>query len=157
MPYCLLELVMSPDFLRINAPDVVSETIDGETVIIDLYKGLYYNLNPLGSLIWTLIEAGQARSSILTTLQTQYATWDTAAQASVEQLFDRLIAEELVVPDGEAQGQPQSGMNLPAEFEAPVLYKYADMQDLLALDPIHDVDETGWPNQPAEVLGASNF
>jgi hypothetical protein len=32
------------------------------------------------------------------------------------------------------------------KFEAPVLQKYTDMQDLLLLDPIHDTDETGWPN-----------
>jgi hypothetical protein len=29
-----------------------------------------------------------------------------------------------------------------------VLQKYTDMADLLLLDPIHEVDEQGWP-QPA--------
>jgi hypothetical protein len=32
-----------------------------------------------------------------------------------------------------------------AEFHAPVLQVYSDMQDLLLLDPIHEVDATGWP------------
>jgi hypothetical protein len=27
----------------------------------------------------------------------------------------------------------------------PLLRKYTDMRDLLLLDPIHDVDEQGWP------------
>jgi hypothetical protein len=31
-------------------------------------------------------------------------------------------------------------------FNAPVLNKYTDMQDLLLLDPIHEVDATGWPS-----------
>ena len=31
-------------------------------------------------------------------------------------------------------------------FEAPILHKYTDMQDLLLLDPIHEVDEAGWPS-----------
>jgi len=31
-------------------------------------------------------------------------------------------------------------------FDAPVLHSYTDMQDVLLLDPIHDVDETGWPS-----------
>jgi len=32
-------------------------------------------------------------------------------------------------------------------FAPPVLEVYTDMQDLLLLDPIHDVDETvGWPS-----------
>jgi hypothetical protein len=33
-----------------------------------------------------------------------------------------------------------------AIFNAPVLNKYTDMQDLLLLDPIHEVDATGWPS-----------
>ena len=31
-------------------------------------------------------------------------------------------------------------------FETPVLEKYTDMAELLLLDPIHDVDATGWPH-----------
>jgi hypothetical protein len=30
-------------------------------------------------------------------------------------------------------------------WSSPVLSIYDDMQDLLLLDPIHDVDESGWP------------
>ena len=31
------------------------------------------------------------------------------------------------------------------QYAAPKLATYSDLQDLLLLDPIHDVDETGWP------------
>lgn len=34
-------------------------------------------------------------------------------------------------------------------FTPPVLNKFTDMQELLLLDPIHDVDETGWPKRKA--------
>ena len=30
-------------------------------------------------------------------------------------------------------------------FEEPKLEKYSDMEDLLLLDPIHDVEDEGWP------------
>jgi len=30
-------------------------------------------------------------------------------------------------------------------FERPVLEKFTDVQELLALDPVHDVDGSGWP------------
>jgi hypothetical protein len=33
-----------------------------------------------------------------------------------------------------------------SKFEKPGLQKYSDMQDLLLLDPIHEVDEMGWPH-----------
>jgi hypothetical protein len=29
---------------------------------------------------------------------------------------------------------------------------YEDMQDLLLLDPIHDVDETGWPARKQDAV-----
>jgi hypothetical protein len=145
-------------YLQINSPDVVSETIDGETVIINLYKGLYYNLNPVGSYIWTLIESGLSVDAIAHTLQTHYPHWSETEQASVRDLCDRLLAEELVVATSTPPSTTvPSSATAPATFEAPVLYKYADMQDLLALDPIHDVDETGWPHTPAEVVSAANF
>jgi hypothetical protein len=31
-----------------------------------------------------------------------------------------------------------------------VLERYTDMQELLLLDPIHDVDQTGWPRRKGE-------
>ena len=36
-------------------------------------------------------------------------------------------------------------------YEPPQLEKYTDMQDLVLLDPVHEVDATGWPHpKPAE-------
>lgn len=142
---------------KINAPDVVSETIDGETVIINLYKGLYYNLNPSGSFIWTLLEAGFSNDGIYQFLRQSYSPLSHEDEAAVSALFDRLIAEGLIVESKLPNPETTPALSSPASFESPILFKYADMQDLLALDPIHDVDETGWPNQPAEVLGAGNF
>ncbi len=43
---------------RINRPRVTHETIDGESVMIDFDTGNYYSLNPVGSAIWDLVDAG---------------------------------------------------------------------------------------------------
>lgn len=138
----------SATYFKINQPDVVSETIDGESVIINLYKGLYYNLNPTGSEIWTLVEAGAGMADIMTLLSQKYPDAPDVVQA-VTRLLAELQTEELIIPTTPvAEFVPPLEMVVATTaFEAPVLYKYADMQDLLALDPIHDVDETGWPNQ----------
>ena len=53
------------------------------------------------------------------------------------------------IPDAQFEDLIDStGEKLP--FEAPVLYTYTDMAELLLLDPIHDVDETGWPKPASE-------
>ena len=41
-------------------------------------------------------------------------------------------------------------------FEAPILQKYTDMQDLLLLDPIHEVDEAGWPHANLDLQNQDN-
>ena len=35
----------------------------------------------------------------------------------------------------------------PMAFEKPVIEKFSDMQEMLLLDPIHEVSEMGWPNE----------
>jgi hypothetical protein len=37
------------------------------------------------------------------------------------------------------------------DFMPPELFKYTDMQDVLLLDPIHDVDVKGWPEPKFEL------
>ena len=39
----------------------------------------------------------------------------------------------------------------PESYEAPAVHKYTDMENLLLLDPIHEVEEeAGWPHAAAE-------
>jgi hypothetical protein len=59
-----------------------------------------------------------------------------------------LVKEELLEENVSGPGQ-EPASPLPKgeiDFEPPKFAKYNDMQNLLLSDPIHDVDETGWPN-----------
>jgi hypothetical protein len=50
--------------------DVVSESADGEVVLLDLKRGVYYALDPVGSHFWGLLQDGldvdAARAKMLT-------------------------------------------------------------------------------------------
>jgi hypothetical protein len=63
-----------------------------------------------------------------------------------------LSTEGLVVPLEEDAASPDSTnrqpLPEPSGFEPPVLEKFTDMQDLILLDPVHEVDERGWPHVP---------
>jgi hypothetical protein len=144
---------MNPnDLFRINIPKISHETIDGETVIINLDSGNYYSLIGVGADIWRFIESGVTVSDIIEVINHQYEG------AHLENDINRFIAElqeeGLVVQDKEMRPENKGGIDIRIEtkpdekrpiFEAPILNKYTDMQDLLLLDPIHEVDETGWP------------
>jgi len=78
-------------------------------------------------------------------------------EQAVIKFIQEILAEDLIVPDAGASTQPPkpdaalSPVRKP--FALPVLHKYTDMQELLLIDPIHEVDETGWPNIAGSVPG----
>jgi hypothetical protein len=132
---------------------VISETIDGEVVIINLGTGNYYSLQDSGAIVWRGLEQGATLDELEQHFVTAFA--DAGAvrdllDAFVEQLlFDGL----LVVADGAPPAIPSLDAPTADAFEAPRLERFTDMQDLILLDPVHDVDaEAGWPSakRPAQ-------
>lgn len=142
---------MSNQRFRVNTPTVTHETIDGEAVIINLDSGNYYSLVDVGSFVWGLLDKGASASEVRNViLQTYHGDADDVHQG-VQELLAQLQEENLIIPvDGAgeafdpAQAMPSNGHEKPS-FKAPLLHKYSDMQELLLLDPIHDVDDAGWP------------
>ncbi len=138
---------------RMNNPGVIQETLDGEAVIVNLLSGTYYSLDRAGGVIWNLLISGMSSEDILSQLESIFATDRATLAAAVGELTATLVQEELIVPlkEGTALADiAPAGVNVPASerlpFEKPVLHRYTDMQELLLLDPIHEVDERGWPH-----------
>jgi hypothetical protein len=135
--------------LRVNAPAVVAEIIDGEAVIMDLSTGHYFSTLQVGCDIWRGIELGASRSALVRGLVSAYGVEPDVAAAAVGSFVDELLQRKLVL---ESNGTA-SNDELPATwvsptgqpFSTPVLNAYTDMEELLLLDPIHDVDQAGWP------------
>ena len=136
---------------RVNTPTVTHETIDGEAVIINLDSGNYYSLVEAGSFIWAMLDKGASASEVQDLVQQTYDGNATDIDQGVQELLAQLQQENLIVPvDGAAAVDlteltlSHNGHGKPS-FKAPLLNKFSDMQELLLLDPIHDVDEAGWP------------
>jgi coenzyme PQQ synthesis protein D (PqqD) len=144
---------MNNQRFRVNTPTVTHEIIDGEAVIINLDSGNYYSLVETGSLIWSLLEKGASAGQVQDLLQQGYQGNAADIDRGVQELLAQLQQEDLIVPVDAApvveltelkQIVPANGQDKPT-FNPPQLNKYSDMQELLLLDPIHDVDDTGWP------------
>jgi hypothetical protein len=133
---------------RVNVPDVVFEAFDEEIVLVNLDTGNYYSVRGSGPEIWLALARGESAEQVTRSLQTRYAGDPETIHASVTAFADELVAAKLLVADGEASAAvalaPVSAGDRPP-FVAPALETYSDMQDLLLLDPIHDVDQAGWP------------
>ena len=136
---------------RINSPTIIHEIIEGEAVIINMEMGHYYSIDQTGAGIWELVDKRASTAEIVESITQCYAGNPKTIQSSVLDFVAELQRENLIVPTSkETDDQNFSGNVItPAErppFTQPELHKYTDMQDLLLLDPIHEVDESGWPN-----------
>lgn len=136
---------------RMNAPQVIAETIGGETMIVNLNKGHYFNLQGAGVDAWTCIERGDEPAEIVAHLEARYTAADGEIEAAVSGLIDQLEAEELIVDRGaeDAQSVAVSAAAERVPFVLPPLAKFTDMQDIILLDPVHEVEPRGWPHAPA--------
>lgn len=127
---------------KLNDRKAVSETLEGETMIIHLETGSYYSLNPAASVIWELILAGHGTIEILAYAARRY---DGFTEDDVRSFIESLVTDGLIVrseaasPDlPEWDGSRESAL-------APAFERYDDMQEMLLADPIHDVAPDGWP------------
>lgn len=134
-------------YLSIAGPSVVHETIEGEVVIVNLDKGLYFSTDGVGAHIWAMIVAGRDADEILAWGTSTFDGVETVAD-DVAGFLDDLRGNELV---REVATTPSvadlESVVAPTQYEKPALHVYADMEELLLLDPIHDVnDDAGWPH-----------
>ena len=141
---------MSSVAYRINTPKAGREIIDGEAVIVHLGTGVYYSVDQSGAAIWSLIEQGTPVAAILDALQIHYAAPPAEIEAGLRDFIAQLLAEGLVLPldapQATADAASLAGGATGDVWRAPALGRYTDMEDLLLLDPIHEADDTGWPN-----------
>jgi hypothetical protein len=138
---------------RVNEPTVIQEVIDGEAIIADLGRGFYYSLDSLGSAVWQALVDGASVAEVIDGCAAHFAGDREEIAAGINALLAGLTAEQLLVARGDVPGSVVGLHGLlgaaGSAWTPPTLNKYTDMEQLLLLDPIHDVDETGWPNAPA--------
>jgi hypothetical protein len=134
-------------------PNAMHETIDGETIVIQLATGTYYSLRGSGPVIWNAIASGTTRDLIVAGLETAYEAPPGEIATAADAFLSELEAEQLIAR-GNGSGPAGEPVLISAQtrstFEEPQLEKYEDMQDIIMLDPVHMVDDQGWPN-PAHV------
>ena len=140
---------------RVNAPHVIAETIGGETIIVHLSTGCYFSLGGSAVVIWEELAAGKPVSEVTQQLSLRYEADGAELDAAIARIIDELQREELIVSAPDENGASSAATPVPeapaerAPFEQPTLSKFTDMQDIILLDPVHEVDARGWPHADA--------
>lgn len=119
---------------EIAAPDVISETLDGEVLIVNLATGVYFRGDSEAARVWQALISGVQPDRLRAT-----------DEAQVQDFVALLIENGLIRPsDGEPLADAVDLGEVSLRLE-----RFDDLQDMLALDPIHDVDSAlGWPHTP---------
>jgi hypothetical protein len=142
---------------KVNRPMVIDELFEDEYVIVNLESGSYYGVAHTGKVIWSMVASGMTCSEISSELAGHYDTDRETIDNAVRAFLTELEREALIVHNGSADAHAESRVTGQAAvpngerspFLLPELEKYTDMQQVLQLDPIHEVDESGWPHAKA--------
>jgi hypothetical protein len=135
---------------RSDLPNVMHEIIDGEAVVANLDTGIYYGIEGIGAEIWELLGGrGRALEALIATIATRHPGAADVIEASVSRFVAELYDEGLIrlVDDEPDPEEPAPGPgSATTPFVEPTMAKYTDMEALMLADPIHEVDDEGWPN-----------
>lgn len=118
------------------------QSIDGECVLIDFESGAYYSAEGAAAEALERIGRGEGCERIAEALAGRLGLPLAEAELHVRSFLGHLVRERLVVDEGSA-GTPDADATPSGLLR---LTKYRDLEDLLLLDPIHDVSDAGWPH-----------
>jgi len=124
---------------------VVTEVIDGEAIIVDMRNGCYFSTDGLGARLWQAVLAGVSREVLVSAVAAAYPAAPEAPEAA-RAFLDALVDNNLLVAVDATPAEIVFDLGGGA-YAAPALERHSDMQDLIMLDPIHDVDTMGWPTR----------
>lgn len=82
------------DRLR-RVPSLLAADVDGEMVMMDVEKGVYYGLDAIGSDIWKRLETPISAAELAAELAKAYEADVATIEADVLVLFNRLVEQGL--------------------------------------------------------------
>lgn len=82
-------------------PDVVSEKLGDEIVLVHLETGKIHHTNQTGSRIWELLQDGRTIEEMVEILQGEYGTAPGAVARDVHEFIDALSREKMIAPVAE--------------------------------------------------------
>ena len=183
----------------VRRDDVVHDTIEGETVVIDLRSGIYFRFDGAATHAWNVLLGGATEDELVDLVAASYAAPREAIAAQVHEFLIALYRDGIIrretrsaaAPDGaasgprlgaqdeataqarlgapepprEAPGEPFAGLPLERfdqlrplvggradgrlPFDGMMLNRFEDLDELLTIDPVHEVEDTGWPHRQA--------
>jgi len=140
--------MLTANAYRFNRDTFAFECFDEEVVVLDLVEGVYYAFGGAAVVAWPYIIAQHPEPVIASTLAKSYGVRLDELTRDLTEFVMRLVSEKILLAAPEDISElDRPRLDSLGDYEGFIFERHAEMEDLLTLDPIHDVDpERGWPN-----------
>jgi hypothetical protein len=131
-------------------PAVNHERLDDEVIAINLDTGVYFAMDDTAADCWSVLAAAGTIDDMVALLVARFEVESDVARRDVEAFSESVVTNGLAMAVEATEAgavssdvAPVGSVRLP--YVAPVLQGYDDLETLLLIDPIHEVDDAGWP------------
>jgi hypothetical protein len=131
----------------VNTPNIVCEIFDNEVVAVNLDVGIYYSITGWSAKVWQMIQNGLSIEE-MNQILTKYCDDSANINESLTKFSQNLLDKNLIVSSNSLDKTSSIEIQFENIDRIPdlLIEEFSDMQDILLLDPVHDVDESGWPS-----------
>lgn len=127
--------------------NIISDLFGDEVVLVNLESGIYYSLRGSSAQIWIRIQNNYSIKELNEELGDIYQISSEELSDEINKFINNLIIHNLIRIEitSEKIQIPLTPNRPKLEFNTPDLEVFSDMQEILLLDPVHDVNKEGWP------------
>ena len=130
---------------KLNEEKMFYDMAEGQAIVINFTTGMYYGTSSLGSAVLDALLAGASVEDACKAIQALPGC-PADMEAQLNTFIGQLLEKEIIVPaDSTGAACAIDASSLADGFKLTV-DEFAEVQDLILADPVHDVDvEQGWP------------
>lgn len=127
--------------------NILSDVFGEEVVLVNLDSGMYYSLRGSATQIWIRLFNQYSLIEILADLIQIYQVTENQLITDINLFVTQLLELKIIktATDAERKEIDFISKDVLIDYSTPVVEIFSDMQEILLLDPVHDVDKSGWP------------
>jgi hypothetical protein len=127
--------------------NIISDVFGEEVVLVNLESGTYFSLQTTATQAWIRLQNNYSVDEMIQELGNLYEVANEELSKQIHVFVQELIDKKLIkLSDATEKNSVAINENQQkGNFVPLVLEVFSDMQEILLLDPVHDVDKSGWP------------
>jgi hypothetical protein len=124
-------------------PRLIADVFDEDVIIANLDTGTYYSLSGVAAQILGALPF-QDSSKVFNEIASKFQENSIEIVIELNECFKNMQDEEvIIIVDSEGKSKKVT-LKEPLKYIKSEFLTYTDLQELLLLDPIHEIDEDEW-------------